>query len=146
MTDEKYHLAARLIQWIMALGFICTPLAAPAAADGKRLMTEKEFRELIVDRQLTRDRTVLSYTGDNRIAGSVRDERIEGMWSWADTHLCRMAIVGSRNLSYDCQAIFVIYDLVVLVRDKGQGEAFALRFHSEDSQPGDTTEMLACFC
>jgi len=22
MTDEKYHLAARLIHWIMALGFV----------------------------------------------------------------------------------------------------------------------------
>jgi len=57
-----------------------------------------------------------------------------------------MATVGSRNLGYECQAIIVINNLVIAVRDKLRGMAFALRFRSEDSQPGDSRGMIACFC
>jgi len=143
----RYSLTARLLPWIVAVGLVCTALAAPAAAaDGKRLTTGMEFRELVVDRQLTRDRTSLRYTGDGRMTGTVRGERIEGIWNWVGITLCRMATVGSRNLGYDCQAIFVINDLMIAVRDRGRGQAFALRIRSEDSQPGDSQEMIACFC
>lgn len=140
---ERYSLAAALLQWIVTIGFVCTTLAAPAAAaDGKRLTTEKEFRELVVDRPLTRDRTVFSYTGDGRISGVVRGERFEGTWNWVGNALCRRATLGSRDFGQDCLAIFVIGDLVIVVRDEGRGRAFALRFLSKDREPDDTEEFL----
>ena len=131
------------------MGIVCTALAGPAAADGKRLTTEKEFRELVVDRQLTGDqqlkgnRTNLVYTGDGRMTGASRGKRIEGTWRWVGTDLCRTATWGSRDLGYECQAIFVIGDLVILVRDQGRGSAFALRFAREGGQPVDSEELFA---
>ena len=144
----RYSLAAHLLTWIATVGFLCTALAAPAAADGKRLTTEKEFRELVVDRQLTGDhRTTLLYTGDGRMAGASRGERIEGTWRWVGPTLCRTVTWGSRIQGYECLAIFVIGDLLILVRNEGRGRAFALRFRSEGSQPGDSEELLArCDC
>ena len=107
----------------------------PAAAEGKRLTTETEFRELVVDRELTGNRVTLRYTGDGRLVGVSRGQRVEGRWRWVDTGLCRTATLGSVDLGYDCLAIFVIGDLVVIVRDEGRGRAFALRFRIEGGQP-----------
>ena len=140
---ERHGLAARLLRRIVGVGLACTALAAPVAAtDGKRLTTEKEFRELVVDRPLARDRTVFSYTGDGRISGIVRGERFKGTWNWVGTALCRTATLGSRNLGQDCLAVFVVGDLVIVVRDEGRGPAFALRFRRGDKEPEDTEEFL----
>ena len=144
---ERYTLAARLLHGLMVMGFVCTALAAPAAADGKRLTTEKEFRELVVGRQLTGDRSILRYTGDGRMVGASRGNLIEGTWNWEGATLCRTATWGSQNLGTDCLALFVIGDLVILARDEGHGRAFALRFPSKDRQPGASEELFArCSC
>ena len=146
--------AKRLLRWNMAVGFVRTlvivavmlAIAGPAAAHGKRLTTEKEFRELVVDRELTGERITLRYAGDGRMSGVSRGERVEGTWDWGDAVLCRTATLGSRSLGYDCLAIFVIGDLVIIVRDEGRGRAFALRFRNEDIQPDDSEEFaLSCY-
>ena len=136
----------RAVWHIVAFAVLLT-LSAPAAAieSGRRLTTEKEFRELVVDRQLTAARTILSYTGDGLIQGKSRGEQIEGIWRWAGALLCRTATVGTRNLGLDCQEVFVIGDLVVIVRNEGLGTAFALRIRREGSQPGEPGH-IACFC
>lgn len=129
---------------IFTIGLLCAALLAPvetAAADGRRLTTETEFRELVVDRELTADRTTVLYTGDGQIAGSSRDEKIEGMWRWAGNALCRTLMLGTKNLGLDCQAVFVIGDLVIVVRDEGHGVAFALRIRREGSPPGEPGQI-----
>ncbi len=128
---ERYTLAARLLHGIIVMGFVCTALVAPSAADGKRLTTEQEFRELVVGRQLTGDHgTVLLYTSDGRMAGASRGKRIEGTWQWEGATLCRTATWGTQHWGAECMALFVIGDLVILARDEGRGRAFALRFPS----------------
>lgn len=129
---------------IFTIGLLCAALLAPvetAAADGKRLTTETEFRELVVDRELIADRTTVLYTGDGQIAGSSRDEKIKGMWRWAGNALCRTVTLGTKSLGLDCQAVFVIGDLVVLVRDGGLGLAFALRIRRGGSPPGEPGQI-----
>ena len=118
--------------------------ASATADEGKRITTEKEFREQIVDRELTGNRTILQYISDGRMVGMVRGQQIEGKWDWTGTTVCRTATVGSRTLGHDCIAIFVIGDLVVIVRDEGRGKAFALRFRVEGSQQRGPGEFLAC--
>ena len=134
----------------LILTFACAiflVFTAPAAAEGKRLTTEKEFRELVVERELTGNRTVLRYTGDGRLVGVVRGQPLEGRWGWAGAVLCRTATLGSTDLGHECLAIFVIGDLVVIVRDEGRGRAFALRIRIKGSQPTGPGEYLACiFC
>ena len=140
-------LVRRLLPRIMAAGFVCIALATPAAAaEGKRLTSENEFRGLVVDRQLKSERSNLLYAGDGRMMGTSRDKRVEGTWSWVGADLCRTATWGARNLGYECLAVFVIGDLVILARDQGRGRAFALRFSGVGSQPVDSQELLACFC
>ena len=132
----------RLPESLVLVFTIILVFTAPAAAEGKRLTTEKEFRELVVDRDLTGDRTNLRYNSDGSMIGVSRGQRIEGRWGWAGTALCRTATLGSRDLGYDCLAIFVIGDLVVVVRDAGNGRAFALRFRDEGNQPSDMEEFF----
>lgn len=133
--------------WHTAIFAVLLTLSAPAVAieTGRRLTTEKEFRGLVVDRKLTADRTILSYTGDGRMEGTSGGEQIEGMWRWAGSTLCRTVTVGTRNLGLDCQAVFVVGDLVVIVRNEGLGTAFALRIRGEGSSPGKPGH-IACFC
>ena len=130
----------------LAAAVVLLAFTAPAAADGKRITTEKEFRELVVDRELAGEQTLLWYTGDGKMVGESRGKRIEGTWSWVGTDLCRTATLASRNLGYDCLAIFVIGDLVIVVRDEGHGRAFALRFRSEGLRTGDSEEFACLRC
>ena len=141
MTETR--LSHRLPDSLILTLTLLLVFTAPAAAEGKRLTTEKELRELVVDRELTGNRTILRYTGDGRMAGVVHGQRVEGTWGWAGATLCRTATVGSRDLGHDCTAIFVIGDLVVIVRDEGRGRAFALRFRIKGSQPSAPGEFLA---
>ena len=120
--------------------------AAPAAADGKRITTEQEFRELVVDRELAGDQTFLWHISDGDMVSESLGKRAEGTWSWVGTDLCRTATLGSRNLGHDCLAIFVIGDLVIVVRDAGYGRAFALRFRSEGLRTGDSEEFACLRC
>ena len=137
-----------LLRRIVVVGFNCLALAAPAVADGKRIATEDEFQAHVVDRTLTRDRTVLRYAGNGSLSGVVRGARLDGTWVWAGATLCRRATLGSRSLGYDCMAVFVIRDLVILVRNAGRGRAFALRFRGAAGRPGDAGDteefILAC--
>lgn len=134
------HVTVILLAIVLANVAILLAPAVLAAPDGKRVATEQEFRELVVDRQLTGGQTILWYIGDGRMAGVSRDQRIEGTWEWVGATLCRTATVGPKDLSYDCQAVFIVGDLVVIVRDEGSGRAFALRIGGGDS------EEFACFC
>ena len=141
MTETR--LSRRLPDSLHLAFALLLAFTAPAAAEGKRLATEEDFRELVVDRELTGNRTTLRYTGDGRMVGVVRGQRLEGRWGWSGAALCRTATLGSRDLGHDCTAILVIGDLVVIVRDEGRGSAFALRFCIKGSQPSGPGECLA---
>ncbi len=130
----------------LAAAVVLLAFAAPAAADGKRLATEQKFRELVADRELAGEQTLLRYISDGKMVGESRGKRAEGTWSWVGTSLCRTATLGSRNLGHDCLAIFVIGDLVIVVRDAGYGRAFALRFRSEGLRTGDSEEFACLRC
>ncbi len=135
--------------WILVMGCVCTALAGTARAEGKRLTTEQEFRDLVVGRQLTGDHgTTVLYTGDGRMAGASQGKRIEGTWSWDGTTLCRTATWGAENLGTGCVALFVIGDLVILARDEGRGRAFVLQFpstgHPRDVKDEWSARAWAC--
>ena len=126
------HFGRVLMATIVLLAFV-----APAAADGKRIETEEEFREHIVDREYAGEERRLQYTGDGKLIGVSRGRPVKGTWRWAGDTLCRTATWGSKDLEYDCQAILVIGELLVIVRDRGRGRAFALRRGPLE---------VACFC
>ncbi len=62
MTETR--LSRRLPDSLILTFTLLLVFTAPAAAEGKRLTTEKEFRELVVERELTGNQTILRYTGD----------------------------------------------------------------------------------
>ena len=51
-------------------------LAAPAAADFKRITTKSEFLALVVAREFTARETVVQYTDDGKMVGVARGLRI----------------------------------------------------------------------
>ena len=84
----------RLPESLILVFTILFVFTAPAAAEGKRLTTEQDFRELVVDRDLTGDRTNLRYNSDGSMVGVSRGQRIEGKWGWVGAALCRTATLG----------------------------------------------------
>lgn len=102
--------------------------ATPAiAADGKRIATEKEFRELVVDRQLEGDRVSIRNTGDGKFTGMARGKQLDGIWNWVGDTYCRTGTWGAKNLGYDCQAVFVDGTRVTFVRNEGRGRETKLQ-------------------
>ena len=127
-------------------------LAAPAAADFKRITTKSEFLELVVAREFTARETILQYTDDGKMVGVARGMRIEGTWDWTNDALCRTATLGSTDLGYDCLTIHVDGDNMILVRNNGLGQAFLLRrapaghSSSGESVKEESVEVAFCFC
>ena len=127
-------------------------LAAPAAADFKRITTKSEFLALVVAREFTARETVVQYTDDGKMVGVARGMRIEGTWDWTNDALCRTATLGATDLGYDCLVVHVDGDNMILVRNNGLGQAFLLwrvpagRSSSGESGKEESVEVAYCFC
>ena len=110
----------KIIQSLIATCGIVLATAA-TAAEGKRIATEKEFRELVVDRPLLADQARILNSGDGSLTGAFRGKSLNGTWNWVGDTYCRTATWGTRNLGYNCQAVFIDGDAVIFVRDEGRG-------------------------
>ena len=102
-------------------------LTSAVAAEGKRIATEAEFRSLVADRALTSDDANFRNLGNGSIVGEFRGRALTGTWNWVGDTYCRTATWGSRNLGYNCQAVFVDGDRVTFVRDEGRGRENSYR-------------------
>ena len=124
-------------------------LAAPAAADFKRITTKSEFLDLVVEREFTASETSVRYTEDGNMVGVARGMQIKGTWDWISDALCRKATLGSTDLGHDCLTVHADGDHVILVRNKGLGQAFLLRrAPAGRSSSGESaqTVRVSCFC
>ena len=133
----------------MGCAFVLALLAAPAAADFKRITTKSEFLDLVVEREFTASETIVQYTEDGNMVGVARGMQIKGTWEWISDALCRKATLGSTDLGYNCLTVHADGDNMILVRDKGLGEAFLLRRapagHSS-SEESVRPVRVSCFC
>ena len=149
----------RIPKWTSGRVLVCVVcvivlslLAAPAAADFKRITTKSEFLALVVAREFTARETVVQYTDDGKMVGVARGMRIEGTWDWTNGALCRTATLGATDLGYDCLVVHVDGDNMILVRNNGLGQAFLLwrvpagRSSSGESVREESVEIARCSC
>lgn len=105
--------------------------ASPAAADGKRITTEAEFRQLVVDRDLDGGELRIRSDAGGKLEGTSRGRSFSGTWKWVDDTYCRQVFSRGQDLGYDCQAVFVDGDTVTFIRKKGKGQKVKLRIGSK---------------
>ncbi len=103
---------------------MCLALFLPVeafSADEKRIATEKEFRELVVDRLHSSKSGTVTVTSDNKLTGTLSGKKVTGLWNWTGDTYCRTVQVGDRNFGFDCQAVLLLGDRVTYVRNNGTG-------------------------
>lgn len=104
---------------------ICLALFLPVAAlsaDEKRITTEKEFRDQVVDRLHSSKSGTVTVTSDNKLTGTLGGKKVTGLWNWTGDTYCRTVQVGDRNFGFDCQVVLISGDRVIYVRNNGTGK------------------------
>lgn len=119
-------IARQCILIVFALSF-STLAASVAIAEEGRIKTEKEFRELVVGKNLVDKVSTVIVHEDGRLTGAFKAHKITGLWNWTGDTYCRTVKVGSRNLGYDCQTVSVSGDRVTFVRNNGAGRSVTFK-------------------
>ena len=71
--------------------------ASTAASDGRIITTEKEFRELVVDKKQTADWGHLISRKDGFITGIYKGQDMTGVWKWEGKYYCRTLSIGGKR-------------------------------------------------
>ena len=96
-------------------------------ADGaaaQMLMTEAQFREVIVGKTINFNGNTLQFNADGTLSGPWDGQGIQGEWTWEDGATCRTASIGTRVLEPDCQTWVVEGSKATVTRNRGEGASF----------------------
>ena len=96
--------------------------ASTAASDGRIITTEKEFRNLVVDKKQVADWGHLISREDGFITGSYNGKDMTGVWKWEGKYYCRTLSIGSKSLGYDCVEFTISGNKLVYRINKGAKE------------------------
>ena len=108
--------------------------AASAANSGKKkIETEQEFRDVIVEKRLSNKHGYSVVHEDGTLSGEFGGKEVTGTWSWDGKYFCRTAKVGSKNFPLNCQTITVSGDKVTFGRNKGLGKKNKYRLEEPES-------------
>ncbi len=92
-----------------------------AAQSFKRIKTEKEFRQQVVDRKAVSEAGWFIVHSDGKTSGNIFDKKFSAAWVWKNRMYCRNAVLGKEKLKTDCQVVKVSGDQVQFIRDYGKG-------------------------
>ena len=107
---------------------LATLVAAPVAAEFKRVNDRNNFVSLIENRDLTRLGIRLNVSDNGRISGRAFGQKISGEWSWSSGFFCRDLYVNGEVLDPDnCQTVEVRGNTLRFTSDKGAGDYADLR-------------------
>ena len=126
---------------LMLCGIACVALAvsawsgaASAASSGKKkIETEEEFREVIVEKRLSSEYGYSMVHEDGTLSGDFGGKELTGTWSWDGKYFCRTARLGSKKFPLNCQTVTVKGDKVTFGRNKGLGKKTKLRLEEPES-------------
>ena len=108
--------------------------AASAANSSKRkIETEQEFREVVVERRLSSKHGYSMVHEDGTLSGDFGGEALTGTWSWDSKYFCRTAKLGSKKFPPNCQTVTVTGDKVTFGRNKGLGKKSKYRLEEPES-------------
>lgn len=127
----------RLILWgitCVALSLSAWSGALSAAGSGKKkIETEQEFRDVIVERRLSSKHGYSMVHEDGTLSGDFGGKKLTGTWSWDGEYFCRTAKLGSKKYPLNCQAVTVSGDKVTFRRNKGLGKRSKYRLEEPES-------------
>lgn len=113
---------------MMFLAAMAAALAAPAAADLRKVDDQREFVQLVNGKTLTRPFVKLTVMPDGQIEGRGARWDVEGTWSWQNGYFCRDLFWGGDPLGYNCQEVQASADgRIKFTSDRGAGDSAMFR-------------------
>jgi len=111
--------------WII----LCMCMAGSVSAETQRITDKNTFLNIVGNKILARPFVSLQVLPDGKINGKGAGRTVTGDWSWNDGYFCRTMFWGSRELSYNCQAVDKVGEKLRFTADQGAGMAadFSLR-------------------
>ena len=97
-------------------------LASPTLADFKRIKTEAQFREIVVDKKIYGDDGWAQAHSNGKLTGNYGGKNMSGAWLWSGQLWCRNArLEDGPETGSDCQTWEVNGNQLRLTREKGKG-------------------------
>ena len=107
--------------------------AASAANSGKKkIETEQEFREVVVENRLSSKHGYVIVHADGTMTGDFGGKKLTGTWRWDGRYYCRTAKLGDKKFSPNCQTVTVSGDKVTFGRNKGLGKKSKFRLEEPE--------------
>lgn len=98
-------------------------LASSALAQSfKRIKTEADFREMVVDRKAGGEWGWFMVKSDGTTTGKIFGKTFNARWVWKNKMYCRNAVLGKEQLGTDCQVVKISGDKVQFIRKYGKGD------------------------
>ena len=108
--------------------------AASAANSGKKkIETEQEFRDVVVEKRLSNKHGYTMVHEDGTLSGDFGGKKMTGTWSWDDKYFCRTAKLGSKKFPLNCLTVTVSGDKATFRRNKGMGKRTKYRLEEPES-------------
>ena len=112
---------------ILFTGLLAAVMAAPAAAEFRKIGDESTFRSVVEGRTLTRPLIRLQVLPGGRIIGTGGGAEVTGSWDWNGGFFCRDLNWRGKNLGYNCQSVSFNGGKIRFTSDQGQGESADFR-------------------
>ena len=101
----------------------CHSVQQVSAADpNTRIMTEQEFREVLVGKKTYNNSGYSVLHEDGSMSGDFGGKELTGTWTWEEKYLCRGGKLGKKKLPRDCLVVIVSGDKMTIVAKKGKGK------------------------
>ena len=108
---------------------LAAALAAPMAVaeEFEPVTDEREFVQLIRDRELKRFAINLRVTPEGAIVGTGFGRDVSGDWDWREGYFCRDLYWGETELGFNCQKVLRKGATLRFIENKGEGRFADLR-------------------
>lgn len=107
----------------MCLAVLVAALATPAAAEFKRIATEKQMRDLVVGKKLATSNGYSVANADGTMTGEFGGKKFSGAWKWSGKFFCRNGVLGGKEIGSDCQVWEIDGNQLRYTRQKGKGDS-----------------------
>jgi len=111
----------KLILSTLAITFLTLLVPVQVQAGSfKRIVTEQEFRSLVVGKRWQAGDNYFIMRKNGKISGEAGGEAVKGAWAWRDGFFCRTLSTHSKDT--DCQVMSISGSQVQIIRKRGKGE------------------------
>lgn len=105
----------------------CSPVdtaQSEAKGEATKIVTEAQFREVVVGRSLDFKGNVFTINADGTMDGPWGGKGLKGTWVWDNGAMCRKITIGGEARDPDCQIWEVSGTTATATRNRGEGTSF----------------------